>query len=358
MNLLIQIKTANVSLLATLMFACFGLLPKAQAVVPAPDGGYGEDQGYGPANTAEGEDALFSLFGGDYNTAIGFNALYSTVSGEDNTAVGASALYSNTEGEFNTAVGDSALYSNTTGEDNTAIGSFALGNYRGVGDNTAMGAFALSNLGGGFGNIALGSDAGENLLRGTDNIYIGNPGLGTEVGIIRIGVKGTHVRAFIAGISGSPITGTTVVVNSNGRLGTVASSQRFKDDIKPMDKASEAILVLKPVTFHYKKEIDPDGIPQFGLVAEDVAKVNADLVTRDSDGKVYTVRYEAVNAMLLNEFIKEHKTVQEQDARLTKQEALIARQQKQIETLAAGLQKVSAQLQLNKPGPQTVLNNR
>ncbi len=358
MNPMIQIKTANLSLLATLMLACFALLPKAQAVVPAPDGGYGEDQGYGPANTAEGEDALFSLYGGDYNTAIGFNALYSTQGGEDNTAVGAYALYSTTDGEFNTAIGSSALYSNTTGEDNTAIGSFALGNYRGVGDNTAMGAFALSNLSGGNRNIALGSDAGENLLRGGDNIYIGNPGVGTEVGIIRIGVKGTHVKAFIAGINGSSITGTTVVVNSYGRLGTVASSQRFKDDIKPMDKASEAILALKPVTFHYKKEIDPDGIPQFGLVAEDVEKINPDLVARDPDGKPYTVRYEAVNAMLLNEFLKEHRKVEEQEKTIVELKSGMTALAATVKEQAAQIQKVSAQIEMSKPAPRTVLNNQ
>jgi hypothetical protein len=141
-----------------------------------------------------------------------------------------------------------------------------------------------------------------------------------------------------------------VFVNTDGKLGTLTSSARFKTDIKPMDNTSEAILSLKPVTFRYKKEVDTHGIPQFGLVAEDVEKVNPDLVVRDADGKVYTVRYEAVNAMLLNEFLKEHKTVQEQGA-------TIARQQKQIEALTAGLQKVSAQLEVSKAAPQTVLNN-
>src|SRR5216110_1165756 len=115
-----------------------------------------------------------------------------------------------------------------------------------------------------------------------------------------------------------------VVVNGSGRLGTVASSQRFKDDIKPMDKASEAILALKPVTFHYKKEVDPDGIPQFGLVAEQVEKVDPDLVARDEEGKVYTVRYEAVNAMLLNEFLKEHKAFVEEHRKVDKLEATVA----------------------------------
>jgi hypothetical protein len=140
----------------------------------------------------------------------------------------------------------------------------------------------------------------------------------------------------------------------------VVSSERFKADIKPMDKASEAILALKPVTFRYKHELDPDGIPQFGLVAEEVEKVNADLVARDEQRKPYTVRYEAVNAMLLNEFLKEHRIVQEQGATITRQrkdfEAAIAQQQKQIEALTADLQKVSAQLEASKPGLQ-VINN-
>jgi uncharacterized coiled-coil protein SlyX len=154
-------------------------------------------------------------------------------------------------------------------------------------------------------------------------------------------------------------------VNASGQLGTVGSAARFKQNIKPMDKASEAILALKPVTFRYKREFDPDGIPQFGLVAEDVEKVNPDLVARDAQGKPYTLRYEAVNAMLLNEFLKEHRTVQElkstvakQEATAATQEAIIARQQKQIEALTAGLQKVSARLEVSKPAPQTVLNNQ
>jgi hypothetical protein len=195
----------------------------------------------------------------------------------------------------------------------------------------------------------LGFNAGLNLTTGDRNIDIGNPGSAGDAGTIRIGIQGTQTRTFVAGISGSPGIGTSVVVHTNGRLGTVASSQRFKNDIKPMDKASEAILALKPVTFHYKKEVDPDGIPQFGLVAEEVEKVNPDLVTRDAKGKVYTVRYEAVNAMLLNEFLKEHRKNEEQ-------EATIARQQKQIEALTAGLQRVSAQIEASQTAPQVVNN--
>jgi hypothetical protein len=170
--------------------------------------------------------------------------------------------------------------------------------------------------------------------------------------------------------------GTAVKVNAAGQLGTAPSSKRFKDQIKPMDKASEAILALKPVTFRYKKEIDADGTPQFGLVAEDVEKVDPDLVARDAKGEVYTVRYEAVNAMLLNEFLKEHRKVEEQEKTIAelksnaaKQDAIIAqqqkdfqatavRQQREIEALTAGLQKVRDRLELSKPEAQTVLNNQ
>jgi hypothetical protein len=176
----------------------------------------------------------------------------------------------------------------------------------------------------------------------------------------------------VAGINGAAVTGSAVKVNAAGQLGTAPSSQRFKDAIKPMDKASEAILGLKPVTFHYKKELDPEVIPQFGLIAEQVEKVNPDLVARDSDGKIYTVRYEAVNAMLLNEFLKEHHIVKEQQATIAqlkssvalqaassaKQEALIARQQKQIEALSAGLQKVNSQLELSKPASRLATNDQ
>ena len=190
-------------------------------------------------------------------------------------------------------------------------------------------------------------------------VQFGNLGAAGESTTIRVGTVGTHTNAYIAGISGVPVAGGVgVIVDSSGHLGTVVSSERFKDAIKPMDKASEAILALKPVTFHYKKELDPAGIPQFGLVAEQVEKVNPALVARDDQGKVYTVRYEAVNAMLLNEFLKEHQTVQELKSTVLKEEAAIAKQQKQIEALATGLQKVSDQLELSKPAPQMVLNNQ
>jgi uncharacterized coiled-coil protein SlyX len=222
----------------------------------------------------------------------------------------------------------------------------------------------------------LGSFAGSNLTTGNSNIDIGNPGVAAEANTIRIGTQGTQTKTFIAGITGGAVTGVAVKVNGAGQIGTAPSSQRFKTEIKPMDKASEAILALKPVTFRYKKEIDPQGSPEFGLVAEDVEKVNPDLVARDADGKVYTVRYEAVNAMLLNEFLKEHRTVQELKCTATTQEAIITQlkstvaqqqkdfqatavhQQKQIEALTAGLQKVSAQVDASKPALQMVVNNQ
>jgi hypothetical protein len=276
--------------LAAFALAYPALSPITQAVTPPPVGGYPGQ------NTATGDYALFNLTTGTRNTAIGFWAL--------NT---------NTTGGKNTAIGFQALVDNTTGKNNIALGY-------------AAGIFT----------------AGDN------NIHIGNVGA-EESDTIRIGtVAGRGIRDFqsntyIAGISGVTIAaGLPVMIDVNGHLGSTTSSERFKDEVKPMDKASEAILALEPVTFHYKKELDPDGISQFGLVAEQVEKVRPDLVARDKEERPYSVRYEAVNAMLLNEFLKEHKTVQEQGE-------TIARLQKQIEALTVGLQKVSGQLTAASP---------
>jgi uncharacterized coiled-coil protein SlyX len=212
----------------------------------------------------------------------------------------------------------------------------------------------------------LGNNAGQNLTTGSNNIDIGANVLGNagEANTIRIGKSGSQQKTFIAGISGKTVaSGVGVIIGSNGQLGTVQSSARFKNDIKPMDKASETLLKLKPVTFHYKEELDPDKIPQFGLIAEEVEKVDPDLVVHDEEGKVTTVRYEAVNAMLLNEFLKEHRKVEEQKATITrleskvaKQELIATQQQKQIEALTATVQKVSDQLELTKAAPQLVTN--
>jgi hypothetical protein len=413
MNPLIQLKKAVPVILVTL--ACFGLSPMAQALLPPPP----PDGGYPGENTAEGTDALFSNTGGAFNTAIGARALFANrgggsntaigaralrnnVFGEGNTATGVTALFSNTNGIFNTATGSSALIFNTTGDNNTATGSEALflnatGNNNtatgtaallrnttgfnntanGVNalltnndgrQNTATGANALfSNTTGSFNtaegvralfsntagdnNIALGNSAGSNLTTGSNNIDIGAPGAMGEAGTIRIGRGAIQNRTFIAGIRGvttGMANAVPVLIDSAGQLGTMSSSLRFKKEIKPMDTASEAILGLEPVTFHYKS--DKTNTPQFGLIAEEVAKVNPDLVVRDENGEIYTVRYDAVNAMLLNEFLKEHRKNEEQ-------QGMIERQQKQIEALTAGLQKVSAQLELSKAAPQTALNN-
>ena len=355
-------------LLIPVAIVCFGLSPQAHAVCQ-------EGCDITNFNTFLGDDALLNNTGPD-NTAIGHLALTSNTTGNANTAVGSNALASNTTGFRNTANGFDALGTNTTGSDNTAIGFNALSDSNGT-NNAATGTFALSfnttgnantangvealfvNMTGslntaigfntlslitsGSNNIALGSYAGLNRSTGSNNIDIGNEGKTHENGTIRIGTSGTHANAYIAGISGVTLpTGVPVIVEAHGHLGTTTSSARFKEAIKPMDKASETILALKPVTFRYKHELDPDGIPQFGLVAEDVEKVNPALVARDEQGKPYTVRYEAVNAMLLNEFLKARRQIDVQ--------------QKQIDALTAGLQKVSAQVEVTKPAPQVVNN--
>jgi hypothetical protein len=257
-------------------------------------------------------------------------------------------------GNNNTATGFGALNANPFGRQNTATGAFALANsdneWRGN-NNTADGFGALNDFRDGNNNIALGSRAGENLRAGNDNIYIGNVGA-QESDTIRIGTVGTQTATYIAGISGVTVAaGVGVIVDTHGQLGTIVSSERFKDEVKPMDKASEAILALKPVTFRYKHELDPEGIPQFGLVAEDVEKVNPALVVRDSNGKAFTVRYEAVNAMLLNEFLKEHRQVQEQQKQIEKLTAQLKEQADQI-------RKVSDKVEANLRGLQMVVNDR
>jgi hypothetical protein len=333
----------------------------------------------GGSNTAVGNNALFNNISGVDNTAVGVNAAFSST-GDWNTAVGVQALYMNTasgnsalgfqamtrntSGGNNTAVGYQTLFSNTTGSVNTAVGDSALLHNTFGYHNTAVGTGALrSNTTGAY-NIALGDFAGANLTTGRDNILIGNAGFATDHDIIRIGGS-NGIGTFIDGIYGVTGPGPTVpvIVSSGGQLMTFTSSRRFKKDIKPMDSDSEAILALKPVAFHYKS--DATNTPQFGLVAEEVADVNPDLVVRDKEGKPYTVRYDQVNAMLLNEFLKEHQEVQEQKALIAqlmstvaKREKTATQQQKQIEALTAGLQKVSAQLELNKAAPQTVLNNQ
>jgi hypothetical protein len=405
--LLTILRPRSASILTALALMALVLAQRTQAVNPPPDGGYAG------GNTAEGQDALLNLTSGTFNTAVGLislreikkgnlntalgagtlfvngadentatgaGALLSNTNGSPNTANGAFTLFSNTEGTFNTATGDRALFSNTDGSNNTANGASALFNNTVSSDNTAAGAFALTNnvtgnantaLGvnalfnntTGSNNIALGVFAGTNLTTGDNNIDIGAEGVADESNTIRIGAN--QRETFIAGIRGATTENANaipVLIDSAGQLATLSSSRRFKKEIEPMDKASEAILALKPVTFHYKH--DNKGTPQFGLIAEDVAQVNADLVVRDKNGEIYTVRYDAVNAMLLNEFLKEHKKVEQQQANIAELKSTVTQQQKGMEVLsaqlkeqAAQIQNVSARIEIGRPAPQMVLNN-
>jgi len=387
-------KTNTPSLILISLLTGFALLQPAHAVVPAPDGGYPG------GNTAEGKAALLALSSGQFNTGVGYFSLLNNTTaslntaigaatlalnttGEQNTAVGAGALLSNTTGggntangalallsntfgiqnvavganalnaatgaSFNTAIGADALAINSVGEENTAVGVTALfSNTSGL-DNVAVGASALGQNTTGSNNVAVGLFAGFNQTTGSNNTYIGGgqTGVAGESNTIHIadstnpGLAAT--ACYIAGIFGQTSTdGVAVLINANHKLGTLTSSKRFKKDIRPMDSASKELFALKPVSFRYNQDIDAAGRTQFGLVAEDVEKVNPDLVVRDKEGKAYSVRYEQVNAMLLNEFLKEHRKVQELEANA-------ARQQKQIEALTTGLQTVSAQLATSTP---------
>jgi len=301
MHPLIQLRQTTAAFLVAFALAFFALLPNTQAVSPSPDGAYPGE------NTAEGGSALLRL-----------------TNGLQNTAIGSAALSFNTTGDHNTAVGSATLVHNMAGSDNTAVGISAL------------------NFSTGSDNVGLGSLAGENLHVGNGNVYIG------------AGVRGSfdeNNTTRIRNVYSSIANGRAVYVDSDNKIGTLSSSHRFKEEIKPMDKASEVILALKPVTFRYKKEIDPAQTLSFGLIAEEVAQINGDLVTRDEKGKPETVRYEAVNAMLLNEFLKEHRTVQEQQTEI---DALKA----ELKDQRALIQKVSDKVELNKAATQTVLNNQ
>jgi Chaperone of endosialidase len=407
-------------LLILLALACFRLLPgDAFGVVPAPDGGY---PGF---NTAEGENALFSLTSGVGNTAVGWHSLFSNTDGSSNTGVGAgtllfnvgdqnagdgvgntaigtAALLFNTRGSLNTAVGTQALLSNTAGSLNTAVGSQALpSNTTGSGntamgeeallrnttgfDNTATGSAALFRNTDGSSNTANGRTALLNNINGNNNTAIGqsalyystgngNTALGANAGnsvttannVIAIGTGGANVSdsCYIGKIFGATIEPTSalnVMIDSSGKLGTTARSKRFKEEIQPMGKASETILALRPVTFRYKSY--KNSPLQFGLIAEEVADVNPDLVARDKNGEIYTVRYDQINAMLLNEFLKQHRKVEEQGRRIEEQEVTIAQLKQEIATVVAyakqqdsKIQEIKTQIEMSKSAPQIVVN--
>jgi hypothetical protein len=380
-----------------LAMAGFALSPMAQAVVPAPGGGY---PGY---NTAEGQNALFSLTTGVYNTAVGAFTLFGSTTGSGNTAVGINGLRNNVTGGFNTAVGLNALFTNNgdptvgQGSDNCAVGAYALFANTTANNNTADGAFALSANNTGFGNTGIGSHALERNTVGGGNTAIGeaalnenttgsfNTAVGTGALLVANGDSNTvvgsgaggnvgganHVICIGQGVAGANVNNSCYVgsiwnqpggsqpvyVNSDGKLGLQVSSRRFKDEIKPIGDASAVIYSLEPVTFRYKPEIEPTRPRGFGLIAEDVEKLSPNLVTRGADGKVNSVRYDHVNAMVLNEFLKEHRKVQEL-------EAILAKQKKGMDTLtahlkeqAAQIQKVSALIQMSKPKTNVALNN-
>jgi hypothetical protein len=323
---------------------------------------YANISGY--ANTAVGAAALNNNTVGVYNTGCGNQALYSNTSGSYNIAMGLNALGANTIGNNNTATGSAALSFNTSGNDNTADGWQAgYANSSGA-NNTALGSSALAFNSTGSNNIAIGYNAGSQITATSYNIDIANSGEVTDVGVIRIGTRGTQAKTFIAGIYAAVATsGVPVYISSAGQLGTTVSSARFKQNIRDMAEASDVLLSLRPVAFRYKQEIDPERLAQFGLVAEEVEKVAPDLVVRDEDGKPHTVRYDAVNAMLLNEFLKEHRKVEEQGKTIAELRSTIARQEKGMEALSAQMkeqgmqiQRVSAELAAST-APQLV-NNR
>jgi Chaperone of endosialidase len=418
MNHPIRLKTIAPRLLVTLALLCFALLPRAQAVVPAPDGGYAN------FNTAEGQNALFSLTTGAANTAVGWSSLSTNAAGgfntatgagallfntgDNNTAFGAAALLFNTTGAANTAVGAATLLNNTEGENNTAIGTFALQsnttspNNTAVGSqallsnlaqgntavgartlmdtttgsyNTAIGDFAMRDNVLGNTNTVVGSGAGVNLVNGESNTYVGvlvGDNAPDESSVIRIADPSSGfpmTACFIGGIFNVvPGAGShLVVVAPNGQLADATlSSRRFKKDIAPIDKISEGILALKPVRFHFKS--DDTNYPQFGLIAEEVAEVNPDWITRDPQGEIYGVRYETIPILLLNEFLKQHRKVEEQDATITRLKSTVAQQQRDFQATVAQLtarleeqqsqiQEVTAQLEVSKPRTKVVLNN-
>jgi len=375
-----------------LTMACFALLPRAQAA----------DGGLPNFNTAEGDNALSSLTTGAANTAVGWFSLLSTTDTNFNTATGAGSLLFNTAND-NTAFGAAALLFNTTGGDNAAVGAAALENNVDGSDNNAIGSFALNaNVSGTFNNAhgrncllnstgdqnnAMGDDAMENNTTGSFNTAIGddalffnvdgssNVAIGDEAGTglgasvsncIAIGAVGAGPFAtlsntcFIGSIFDQPVsdvgTQEAVFVDQFNVVGITASSRRFKHDIQPMDKASEAILALKPVTFKYNA--DKNGRTQYGLIAEEVATVNPDLVVQHKDGEISTVRYEQVNAMLLNEFLKEHKKVQNLETTVAQQQKGMEVLTAQLKEQAAQIQKVSAQVEMAKPATKVAVGNQ
>ena len=377
------------------IFSALAFLPGVQAVVPPPDGCYPN------FTTAEGCNALGSLTTGAANTGVGWFSLFSTTTGigntgvgagalalnqaDNNTAVGGGALFLNTTGTENTAVGANALVHNDSGSDNNAFGTNALfGNVEGAfnnahgrnalvantaSENNAFGDLAMENNTSGSSNTAIGDDALRNNVDGSGNVAIGDEagtGLGPSVNnCIAIGAPGDGPFAtfdntcFIGSIFGEavsdPGTQVPVYVDQFNNVGiSNTSSRRFKHDIQPMDKASETLYRLKPVTFKFNS--DWKGTKQYGLIAEEVAEVDPQLVVHGKNGEVMAVHYEQINNMLLNEFLKEHKKVEELQATVAQQQKGMEVLTAQLKEQAAQIQKVSAQLEMSKPAAKVVVN--
>jgi hypothetical protein len=314
----------------------------------------------GSYNTGTGFSSLFSNTAGNDNVGIGFEALYSNSSGSDNAGNGYQALYRNTTGSFNVASGSGALYGNTTadysaafgfgalynnnGQSNTAAGYQALYANTSGGDNTAVGVHALSSNTTGSNNAALGWHAGENLTTGSNDVDIANVGVAAESGVVRIGTSGAQTKTYISGIYGTSVSGSAVMVNSSGQLGVVVSSERFKTDIAPMGSDTAKLLALRPVKFHLKS--DPHGAVQYGLIAEEVAKIYPELVVRDEKGRIDGVRYDELAPMLLNQMQAQQQAMAAQaakiaaeDQRAAAQDAKIAQLQQQLSGIQAALLK-------------------
>jgi Chaperone of endosialidase len=287
----------------------------------------------GHENTASGYQALNQNSTGTSNTASGVNALYSNTTGSDNTAFGFDALFSNTTGSSNTASGYAALHSNTTGNQNTASGVDTLQNNTDGSNNTASGVDSLRANTTGSSNIAVGFEAGSNLTTGSNNIDVGNVGVAGESNTIRIGTHGTQRATFIAGIYGASVTGSTVMVTPAGKLGVATSSERFKTAIAPMGANTAKLGQLRPVTFHLKT--DPHGALQYGLIAEEVAKVYPELVIRDESGRVDGVRYDELAPMLLNEVQQQAAVIRELKAQQIATRGEQLRMQQQVADLEA-----------------------
>jgi hypothetical protein len=296
----------------------------------------------GSYNTAVGSGAMTSNTMGWYNTAVGYASLQSNTDASNNTATGVFSLWKNTAGENNTAFGPYALQANTAGNDNDAQGFKALySNTTGI-DNLGIGSNALyGNVTGSY-NIALGFNAGYNQTSGNDNIYLANQGVAGESQTLRLGTQGTRgvvgsgiLSAYIAGVATSQVTGSAVYITSSGQLGVLASSERFKTDVASMGAASEKLAQLRPVTFRLKT--DPTGATQYGLIAEEVAKVYPELVIHGADGRIDAVRYEELAPMLLN-------GVQQRQAQIAAQANDLAVQGQKLDSQAETIRNLEAQL--------------